>query len=300
MAAIKNVGGNLVAALDPHDSVGILDSFFPDCHFFTEFERFDRFVSHQIRNGTQIDYVSICSPNYLHDAHCRYALRIGANAICEKPLVVRERNLNVLKQLENEHGRDVYTILQLRCHPTAQELKEKFALDKSHHVVRVEYVTPRGNWYAASWKGDVSKSGGLATNIGIHLFDLAVWLFGPPQKVLVERASDVEIQGVLELHTATVTWRLSIRSDEKRQRLFVIDGKNYDFPEKEFTNLHTTVYERTLAGRGFGIEQARLGVKVTEAIRSIVYPIGAASGEVSFNRYEGADESQDSTYRANI
>jgi len=266
MKAIKSVGGDLVAAYDPHDSVGILDSYFPDCAFFTEFERLDRHIEKLRMKGIDIDYVSVASPNYLHDAHCRWALRIGADAICEKPLVNNVRNLFSLRDLEN--GNKVYTILQLRLHENAIRAA-KLASEKTFSKVRVNYCTPRGKWYMHSWKGDVSKSGGLATNIGVHLFDLVSWLFGPhggKGSVHVETSEPDVVSGRLTLSSADVEWRLSVRQDERPQRTFEINGEPIEFSEG-FAGLHDKSYERILDGRGFGIIDAFHSIDICEAIR---------------------------------
>jgi len=238
MEAIKNIGGNLIAAIDPQDSVGILDSYFPNCSFFTEFERFDRFCEKLRRNRENIDYVSICSPNYLHDAHCRFALRINANAVCEKPLVLKNKNLDALEDIESERGKRIYTILQLRLHHNAIKLKKLISKTKGNFSVVVEYVAPRGLWYNYSWKGSVEKSGGLATNIGIHLFDFA-------------KAS-------VKFHLSTVG---------EPSKVFVVNDKNYDF-SVNFTELHTNSYQNIVEGSGFGIEDVRPAVKLCEEIRN--------------------------------
>jgi len=263
MAAIKAIGGDLIAAYDPHDSVGILDTYFPDCEFFTEFERLDRHVEKLRYEGTAINYVSIASPNYLHDAHCRWALRVGADAICEKPLVLNERNLDSLARLENTNR--VWTVLQLRLHPKAIEAKAKYAT--KYHQVNVDYITPRGKWYQYSWKGNVEKSGGLATNIGVHLFDLVVWMFGACISLRIEKRDMNSISGMLLLERADVKWRLSINQDEQKQRAFQIDGENIELSD-HFDELHTVVYENILTGNGFGIEDTRQAIRVCEDIRA--------------------------------
>ena len=260
MKAIHDVGGNLIAAYDPHDSVGVLDQYFPDCAFFTEFERLDRYVE---KIGT-VDYVSIASPNYLHDAHCRWALRIGADVICEKPLVINERNLDGISRLEN--GNHAWTVLQLRLHPKVQMFKEKYT-DTKWHNVKVNYSTPRGKWYKYSWKGDVAKSGGIATNIGIHLFDLMTWFFGNMKSIeTIENDLDC-IVGRLILDKAEVHYRLSIRQGEQSQRTFEIDGENIEL-SNHFETLHSEVYKNILAGNGFGLEETREAIRICEAIRA--------------------------------
>ena len=208
--AIKEVEGNLVAALDPHDSVGILDSYFINTNFFTEFERFDRHIDKLRRRNNHINYVSICSPNYLHDAHIRFALRSKANAICEKPLVLSPWNLDALSEIEKETGKKIYTILQLRKHPVILSLREKYKNAKGKIKVELRYVTPRGNWYHHSWKGNQNKSGGIVTNIGIHLFDALLWIFGKPLDAVVNTATNKVMSGTLELERANVDWFLSI------------------------------------------------------------------------------------------
>lgn len=280
LKAIKETGNTLVAALDPHDSVGILDGFFNDVAFFTEFERFDRHIEKLRREdkGKEIDYVTICSPNYLHDAHIRFALRIGADAICEKPLVLNPWNLDALKELQEESGKNIYTILQLRVHPTILELKKKLesaGSSKKHEIV-LTYITSRGKWYLASWKGDLERSGGLTTNIGIHFFDLLIWLFGSVKKFEVHYDSATRNSGSLELENANVRWFLSIDSndlpDEAQEagkmthRSLTLDKKEIEFSDG-FTDLHTEVYKNILAGNGNGIEDARPSVQLAHDIR---------------------------------
>lgn len=270
MQAIRDVGGELVAALDPHDSVGILDQYFPDCMFFTEFERFDRFCSQ-----TRIDYVSICSPNYLHDAHCRFALRLGADAICEKPVVLMERNLDQLLQVERDsgnwsrlgHDAQVRCILQCRLHPALANLVRSTGGDKKA-TVKVVYHTPRGNWYKYAWKSDISKSGGLETNIGIHLFDLCSYLYGKLVSIESLEKTEDESMGVLHLERATVNWDLSIRKDRTPKRIFDVDGAQLDLTNG-FNDLHTVSYQKILSGDGFGLEDAREAVLICERIRSL-------------------------------
>ena len=286
LAAIRDTGNRLVAAVDPSDSVGILDRFFPDARFFTEFERFDRHCEKLRRMGEEarIHYVSICSPNYLHDAHVRFALRIGADAICEKPLVLNPWNIDALAELERESGRRVNTILQLRVHPSLEKLREKLAAESGHrsHEVDITYITSRGPWYQVSWKGQPERSGGLATNIGIHFFDLVIWLFGPVVESEVHVATPRRVAGYFELARARVRWFLSIdREDlpeEARKagkptfRSITIDGEEVEFSEG-FTDLHTEVYRRTLAGEGFGLEDARPSIQLAHDIR-VAEPCG--------------------------
>lgn len=271
LKAIKDCGGNLLAALDPHDSVGILDSFFPECKFFTEFERFDRHCSKLMRSDTPIDYVSIVSPNYLHDAHCRFALRLGAHAICEKPLVLKEKNLDQLKLIEEETNRKIYTILQLRLNPDLQYYKDNLDGEK-HYNCNVRYVTPRGSWYLYSWKGNVEKSGGIATNIGIHLFDLMTWLFGPScydldKCIFIDEQSEKHIEGLVCLERAFVDFHLSIEGKPERTLDFG-NGNKIEF-SNGFTDLHTKSYLEILSGNGFGLEEARESIRICEHIRNL-------------------------------
>ena len=281
LKAIKDTGNCLVAATDPNDSVGILDRFFFDAAFFTEFERFDRFAEKLRRQGEdkRIHYVSICSPNYLHDAHMRFALRIGADAICEKPLVLNPWNLDALEELERESGRKVNTILQLRVHPSLVALKKEIDAQPpgTRHEVVLTYITSRGGWYAASWKGLAERSGGVATNIGIHFFDLLIWLFGSVRENRVDYADPKRTGGCIELERARVTWFLSIdRNDLPSEassagqttfRSITVDGAEMEFSEG-FTDLHTVVYRETLAGRGFGISDARPSIELAYRIRN--------------------------------
>ena len=281
LQAIKDTNNNLVAALDTHDSVGILDRYFPDVSFFSEFERFDRHAEKLKRESEKgrINYVTICSPNFLHDAHIRFALRIGADAICEKPLVLNPWNIDALEELEGIYGKKVNTILQLRVHPALMQLKEniKNKKDKAKKEVILTYITSRGLWYHFSWKGVNEKSGGIATNIGIHLFDLLMWLFGDVQNSEVYYSDSYKIGGFLELKEANVKWFLSLdRNDLPKKavedkkltfRSITVDGEEIQFSEG-FTDLHTKVYERTLAGNGFGINDARPSIKLVYNIRT--------------------------------
>jgi len=281
LQAIRDTGNRLEAAVDPHDSVGILDRFFPGASFFTEFERFDRHVE-KLRRGPaehRIHYFSICTPNHLHDAHIRFALRTGAHAICEKPLVLKPWNLDALEELEEETGGRVSTVLQLRVHPALRELKRKLDVAPAgrRHEVRLTYVTARGPWYQYSWKGTPDRSGGLATNIGIHLFDLLLWLFGDPAYSIVHLAEPSRMAGFLELRGANVRWFLSTeRADlppdeatggKSTYRSITVDGTEIEFTEG-FADLHTRVYEEILAGRGFGIDDARPSIRLVYDIRS--------------------------------
>lgn len=278
--AIKDTGNTLIAALDPHDSVGILDSYFPEARFFTSFERFERHLE-KLRFQTEeprVEYVSICSPNYLHDTHTRLALHVGADAICEKPLVINEWNLRSLEELEAKTGRKVYTVLQLRLLPPLVELKERLEAqpNRRNQDVVLTYITRRGQWYHTSWKGDEEKSGGLAMNIGIHFFDLLTWLFGKAERSEVHLARPDKMAGLLELEWARVRWYLSVdvndlpeatrRAGKFAFRSITLDGQEMEFSEG-FTDLHTRVYEQVLAGNGFGIDAARPSIEMVYGIR---------------------------------
>ncbi|MCE2935946.1 MAG: Gfo/Idh/MocA family protein [Cyclobacteriaceae bacterium] len=279
MKAIKETGNNLVAALDRFDSVGILDSYFPQADFFTEFERFDRHLDKLRRQGQKIDYVSICSPNYLHDSHIRFALRHQADAICEKPLVLNPWNLDSLLEIEQETGRRVYTILQLRLHPAIQQLREKVKAMPANKKMDVDltYITSRGHWYHISWKGDLAKSGGVATNIGIHFFDMLIWVFGSVQQSHVTRLSDSTASGHLELERANVNWKLSIDANDlppavaaqgkRTYRSIVIAHEELEFSEG-FTDLHTDSYRAILVGQGYGINDTRPSIELAHQIRN--------------------------------
>jgi UDP-N-acetyl-2-amino-2-deoxyglucuronate dehydrogenase len=277
MEAIKATGNNLVAALDKHDSVGILDKYFPDADFFTEFERFDRHLEKLKRKGTKVDYISICSPNYLHDAHIRFALRYGADAICEKPLVLNPWNVDALAEIEKETGRKIHPILQLRLHPAIQELKKKVEQGPKDKVYDVEltYITPRGKWYYSSWKGDINKSGGIATNIGIHFFDMLIWVFGTLLETKLHSKDADRIEGEIMLKKARVTWLLSIRSLDLKKfnisnirsfRRMIIDGQDFDFSEG-FDNLHSRNYQNILLKAGFSTVDARKAIELVRQIR---------------------------------
>ena len=270
MKAIKDTGNEIVAILDPHDSVGIIDNYFPESLFFTEFERFDRHLEKLKRNGEGVEYISICSPNYLHDAHCRLALRLGADAICEKPLVLKPWNLDQLIEIEKETEKTIYTVLQLRLHPELIKLKNQ--LDGNRHHANIQYITPRGKWYERSWKGDVDKSGGLATNIGIHLFDMMLWLFGNCSRIsLLEQENDYLV-GILNLEKADVSFTLSTRKQNLPNKNFAfyrsieIDGTPVRL-DNSFTDLHTAVYEDILKGNGFRINDARPSIELVYKIR---------------------------------
>jgi len=279
MKAIKDTGNNLLAALDKHDSVGILDSYFPGADFFTEFERFDRHIEKLKRQGIHTDYVTVCSPNYLHDAHIRFGLRIGADVICEKPVVLNPWNLDALMEIEKETGKNVYTILQLRLHPSVIAMREKIKNGPAgkKYEVDLRYITSRGHWYHTSWKGDISKSGGIATNIGVHFFDMLIWIFGPVLKNTVTRHSADIASGNLELEKASVNWFLSIdanslpeeaKKEGKRTfRSMTVDGDQFEFSDG-FTELHTQSYEHVLAGKGFRLEETLPSIKLVHEIRN--------------------------------
>ncbi len=280
LKAIYETDNELVAAIDPHDSVGILDSYFPATRFFTEIERFDRYLEKRRRQDDteSVDYVSICTPNYLHDAHVRQALRVQAHAICEKPLVINPWNLDQMRELEQEYRRRVYCVLQLRLHPAVQQLKRELdtQLDSDRREIDLTYVTRRGSWYHRSWKGSTEKSGGLIMNIGVHFFDLLLWLFGPAERSLVHQKTPQKVSGYMELERARVRWFLSVDADDlpdqvKAQggyayRSMKIDGEELDL-SAQFTDLHTEVYRDILDGGGFGIEDARPAIDLVHNIR---------------------------------
>ena len=282
MKAINSTGNNLVAALDPSDSVGVIDSYFPDAHFFTEFERFDRHIDKLRRNnsGRTVHYVSICSPNYLHDSHMRFALRSVADAICEKPLVLNPWNIDGLVAMEKDTGRKVHTILQLRLHPAIIELHDKVAAENASqkHEVDLTYITSRGRWYLTSWKGDIKKSGGIATNIGVHFYDMLHFIFGELQENIVHYTSDEKAAGYLEYENARVRWFLSVdyadvpeeakAQGQRTYRSITVDGNEIEF-SGGFTDLHTRSYEEILAGNGFGLEKNRVAVQTVADIRSM-------------------------------
>jgi UDP-N-acetyl-2-amino-2-deoxyglucuronate dehydrogenase len=278
MKAIKETGNELVAALDKNDSVGVIDSYFPEAHFFTEFERFDRHLEKRRRaTGEKVDYVSICSPNYLHDAHIRFALRIDADAICEKPITLNPWNVDALEQIVQETGRRVHTILQLRLHPAIIALRDRInnAPPDRKTDIDLTYITPRGRWYMASWKGSVEKSGGVATNIGVHFFDMLQWIFGDVQYNIVHVDESNKAAGFLELAKARVRWFLSIDAhdlpkypEEKTStfRSITMDGEEIEF-SGGFADLHTRSYEEILAGRGFTLADAKPAVQIVSDIR---------------------------------
>lgn len=278
MKAIKETGNNLVAALDKNDSVGIIDSYFPEAAFFTETERFDRHVDMLRREGKKIDYISICTPNYLHDAHVRLALRNDANVICEKPLVLNPWNIDALQDMERETGRRIYSILQLRLHPSIIELKKRINEGDKNKIYDIDlrYITSRGQWYHYSWKGDIQKSGGLATNIGVHFFDMLTWIFGDVKQNVVESSNNETISGYLELEKACIKWMLSIDYNEvpehaksmgkRTYRSIMIDGQEIEFSDG-FVDLHTESYKHILAGNGFACEETRRSIEIVAEIR---------------------------------
>ncbi len=286
MRAIKAIGGDLKVAFDPNDSVGIIDSYFPDASFFVEFERFDRHIDKMRRRGEKLDFVSICSPNYLHDAHCRFALRSGANAICEKPLVLNPWNIDGLAEIEKETGRKIATILQLRLHPQIIALKQRIeASPKNEFAVDLTYITSRGRWYHTSWKGSEAKSGGIATNIGVHFFDMLAHVFGPTTKNVVHLRDDERAAGYLECGRAKIRWFLSIdakdlpdgvRGTKTTYRSVTLDGEEIEFSDG-FTDLHTRSYEEIIAGNSFCVEDVRASVEIVSAFRSA--PVELAGGE---------------------
>ncbi len=281
MEAIKATGNTLVAAFDKNDSVGIIDSYFPDADFFTEFERFDRHLEKLKRAGKKVDYMSICSPNYLHDAHIRFGLRYGADVICEKPVVLNPWNIDGLQEIERETGRRVYSILQLRLHESVIALKEKVDASGPEKVYDVDltYLTSRGKWYYASWKGDVSKSGGIATNIGVHFYDMLTWVFGPVEENVVHIHTHDRAAGYLRLKKARVRWFLSINYDclpeavkargLRTYRSIQIEGDEFEF-SGGFTELHTRSYQAILEGKGFGLEENRTAIQIVHDIRKAV------------------------------
>jgi len=285
MKAIKDTGNNLLAAYDKADSVGIIDSHFPNADFFVEFERFDRHIEKmKYEKNLFLDFVSICSPNYLHDAHIRFALRSGADAICEKPLVLNPWNIDKLQKVEENTGKKIYNILQLRVHPSIIALREKVAntAKDTKFEVDLTYLTSRGNWYQTSWKGDMVKSGGIATNIGVHFYDMLSWIFGDVQENIVHIHEKDRAAGYLEFENARVRWFLSINSEylpqkikEKGQttyRSITINGEELEF-SGGFTDLHTMVYKDILDGKGYGLEAARTAIQIVHDIRN-TEPVG--------------------------
>lgn len=286
MEAIQKTENNLVAALDKFDCVGIMDRYFPEANFFTEPERFDRHLDklRRLNNGQAVDYVSICSPNYLHDSHIRLALRNEAHAICEKPVVLNPWNIDALQLLEQESNKDIYTILQLRLHPSVIALKQKVENGPKDKIYDIDlsYITSRGKWYAISWKGDISKSGGVTTNIGVHFFDMLSFVFGETKKSEVHLLQDNKAAGYLEMEKARVRWFLSldhndIPQEQKNQgqntfRSILMEGDNFEF-SGGFTDLHTVSYQNILSGKGFRIKEAKQSIEMVHAIRN-TNPIG--------------------------
>lgn len=289
LKAIKETHNVLLAALDKFDSVGFIDNYFPDADFFVEFERFDRHIDKLKRKGKKVDYVSICSPNYLHDSHIRFALRNDVDAICEKPVVLNPWNIDAIQSFEKETGRKVYNILQLRLHPSIIALKKRIDEGPAGKIYDIDlsYITSRGNWYHFSWKGDEHKSGGIATNIGVHFFDMLTWIFGGVKTNTVQVLKTNKAAGYLELEKARVRWFMSIDYNdvpaaykEKGQRTFrsiTVDGDELEF-SGGFTDLHTQTYQNILAGKGFGLEDARTSIETVYDIRN-ASPIGL-KGEV--------------------
>jgi UDP-N-acetyl-2-amino-2-deoxyglucuronate dehydrogenase len=279
LKAIKETNNNLIAALDKFDSVGIMDSYFPNADFFVEFERFDRHIEKLKRKGTLLDYVSICTPNYLHDSHIRMALRSGADAICEKPLVLNPWNVDALTDIEKESGQKIYTILQLRLHPSIIALKQKIDSEKkdAKYDVDLTYITSRGNWYGVSWKGDESKSGGIATNIGVHFYDMLSWIFGEVQENSVHLREKNKAAGYLEFEKARVRWFLSIdetdlpidirKNGQRTYRSITVDNEEVEF-SSGFTELHTKSYQEILKGNGFGLQEAKQSIEIVHEIRN--------------------------------
>lgn len=287
LKAIKDTGNVLVAALDPFDSVGIMDSYFPETEFFTQSELFEQFLEDNRRASQAIDYVSVCSPNYLHEPHIRMALRSGADAICEKPLVLNPEDILRLKDIEAETGKRVWTILQLRTHEALLRLKERLDSEPAKkRDINLTYITSRGTWYLRSWKGRLEQSGGLATNIGVHFFDMLTWLFGKVEQVEVHRRDDTVAAGYLELERARVRWFLSVdvnyvpaelRAQGKRTfRSMLMDGEEIEFSDG-FTELHTRVYERTLAGQGFSLDDTYQAIAAVSQIRNLPLSTQAAT-----------------------
>ena len=284
MKAIQETGNDLVAACDPNDSVGIIDSYFPNAHFFTEFERFDRHIDRLRREGRGARYISVASPNYLHDAHVRFALRSDADAICEKPLVLNPRNIDGLAEIEAETGRKIHTILQLRLHPSIIALRNEIQAGNHNkkHDVDLTYITSRGRWYMHSWKGDDKKAGGIATNIGVHFFDMLHYIFGDLQANTLHHTSDTKAAGYLEYEHARVRWFLSIDADDipteilesgqRTYRSITVDGEEIEF-SGGFTDLHTRSYQEILAGNGFGLEASRSAVETVAHLRTMLLAV---------------------------
>lgn len=279
LKAIRETGNSLLAAMDPSDSVGIIDSYFPEADFFVEFERFDRHIDKLRRQGRQVDFISICSPNYLHDSHIRFALRSRAHAICEKPLVLNPWNYDGLAEYEKETGRKVYNVLQVRLHPSIQELRRRILESPAGkiHDITLTYITGRGNWYHYSWKGNNQKSGGIATNIGIHFFDMLIWIFGDVKANTTYLLKQDKASGYLELERARVRWYLSLDTDDlpdelkkegqRTHRSITIDDEEFEF-SNGFTDLHTLTYRNILEGEGFGLEESKKSLEAVYTIRN--------------------------------
>jgi UDP-N-acetyl-2-amino-2-deoxyglucuronate dehydrogenase len=286
MKAVKDTGNELIAAFDPNDSVGVIDSYFPNADFFTEFERFDRHIDKLRRrqDGHAVDYVSICSPNYLHDSHIRFALRNNADAICEKPIVLNHWNIDALQAIEKDTGKKVHTVLQLRLHPSIIALKNEVAAAPADQKFDIDltYITSRGKWYDISWKGDVKKSGGVATNIGVHFYDMLHFVFGQVQQNVLHYSNEHKAAGFIEYEKARVRWFLSVdindiplqlREQGKRTyRSLTMNGREIEFSDG-FTDLHTRIYEDILAGNGFGLEENRVAIEIVGSIRQQT-PVG--------------------------
>jgi UDP-N-acetyl-2-amino-2-deoxyglucuronate dehydrogenase len=278
MNAIKETGNNLIAAYDPSDSVGILDSYFPDCSFFTEFERFDRFIDKWTSINGKIDYFSICSPNYLHDSHIRYALKNESDVICEKPIVLNTNNVNQLINFNKRFKNNIYTILQLRHHPAILNLRKDVKRElhkdpRKKYKVNLKYITSRGKWYSYSWKGDMEKSGGIASNIGVHFFDMLSWIFGTHESLKIMINEKDHCKGILSLKNAEVNWELSTNSsflpnenDLRTFRSIEVNNKEIEFSEG-FTDLHTVTYREILKGNGYNINDARESIEIISKIR---------------------------------
>lgn len=278
MKAIKDTGNVLLASYDKFDSVGVMDSYFPNADFFVEFERFDRHVEKIKRQGNNIEYVSICSPNYLHDSHIRFGLRVGADVICEKPLVLNPWNIDALAEMEKEYDKKIFNILQLRLHPSIIELREKVLNGPADKIYDIDlaYITSRGNWYYTSWKGDATKSGGIATNIGVHFYDMLTWIFGKVKENVVHVHTHDRAAGFLCLERARVRWFLSINEDTlpdavktrggRTYRSLTMEGEEIEFSDG-FTELHTNSYKHILEGKGFGLEEARASIQIVHDIR---------------------------------
>ena len=286
MKAIRDTNNSLVAALDTFDSVGVIDSYFPNADFFVEFERFDRHISKlQFEKKLALDYVSICTPNYLHDAHIRFGLRQGADVICEKPLVLNPWNIDALKEVEKNTGKTIYNILQLRLHPSIIALKKKIKNGPKDKVYDVDltYLTSRGNWYYTSWKGDITKSGGIATNIGVHLYDMLSWVFGEVKENIVHVHTHDRAAGYLEFEKARVRWFLSINAEtlpdevkakgQTTYRSITVEGEEVEF-SGGFTDLHTVSYQEIIAGNGYELEASRQAIEMVHNIRRAT-PVGA-------------------------